>query len=163
MKGRTFVHDPKKLYEESLRILKSASDLTPDSHRRLVAVSQALGGEKTIVVAKRAGVSQACLNLWIRRVDAEGFDWMLRAGQRGRQTLVSPEQKELVFQAMESNPKDYGFAHWNNSNVIQFIREQFGVEISHRTASRIIAEWNRVREERRIQHILDKAFLESPS
>lgn len=139
-----------KLNKTNSRRVKSSRDgrkVSPQAmfELRVRAVRSVLAGLEQKVVAHSLGVCEECVSRWMARFREGGEDALrlkkTRAKCAGKARCLTEEQEEKLCQLVHSTiPSQHGFHvnFWTRKVVAQYIKDQFKVTLSERTAGRIM-------------------------
>lgn len=143
---RKFCHDPQEILEECCRVLAENCDLSSDYIQRVTAVKAVLSGMSSAEVAKKIGVTQVCINLWVKKADEHGVNALKTLPRSGRpHTLTSAQYNELN-EVLQNDAANYGFNVWTGVSVCEYVRKTYNVEISSKTARRILRRLGFIRQ-----------------
>ena len=106
--------------------------------RRLIALAQIYDGARRSDVARLAGVGLQIIRDWVVRFNAEGPDGLINRKGSGPPSRLVDAQRAALKKAVEDGPKPYldGVVRWRLVDLVQWVREEFGVSVSRQTLGR---------------------------
>jgi len=122
--------------------------------RRLLAIAAVYDGLRRGEAAKIGGMDRQTLRDWVVRFNAEGPAGLRHRLGAGRPSLLTPEQKLELSKIVEVGPDPaiHGVVRWRRIDLVEVIKEQFGVTCSERVISDFLAELGFSRMSVRPQH-----------
>jgi transposase len=110
--------------------------------RRLLAVAAIYDGLSRLDAARIGGMDRQTLRDWVVRFNAEGPCGLRHRLGAGRPSLLSPEQKRELGEIVEVGPDRAigGVVRWRRIDLVEVIKERFGVICSERVISDFLAE-----------------------
>lgn len=134
----------------TLRLDYSANDLrrlagkTKDGAQatRLLALAAVADGLSRNEAARIGGMKPQTLRLWVQRFNKFGPDGLHNRKSTGRPPKLTVQQKkELgVIVAAGPNPASDGVSRWRLADLVQVIKDRFGVEHDEVSVRRILKE-----------------------
>ncbi len=106
--------------------------------RRLLSLAAIYDGGSRSMAAKVGGVGLQIVRDWVLRFNGQGPDGLLDRKAPGKTPLLSQAQRAALAQAVEAGPKPYldGVVRWRLLDLVQWLRDQFGVSVSRQTLGR---------------------------
>lgn len=106
--------------------------------RRLLAIASICDGGSRTDAAKIGGVGLQVLRDWIVRFNAEGPDGLIDRKAPGKPPALNNEQRLALAQAIETGANPYlgGLNRWRLTDLVQLLKDQFGVSVSETTVGR---------------------------
>ncbi len=106
--------------------------------RRLIALAEIYDGRRRSDAARLAGVGLQIIRDWVLRLNAEGPDGLINRKGSGPPSRLTDEQRVKLRKAVGDGPKPYldGVVRWRLVDLVQWVREEFGVSISRQTMGR---------------------------
>ena len=138
MNKRKYKSDPQSLLEEGKAIMSSSNESR--FHFRVFSVNMVLSGFPASEIAKLAGVSKVAVTNWVRAVDEKGFDAIRPKGRSGRPSKLTAEQKKMIDDVLQSDPKEHGYKVWDGPSLSSYIKDAFGITMSVRQCQRLFHE-----------------------
>ena len=122
--------------------------------RRLLAIAAVYDGMSRGEAAKIGGMDRQTLRDWVHRFNAEGPAGLRHRLGAGRPSLLSAEQKQELGKIVETGPDPArdGVVRWRRIDLVEVIKERFGVTCSERVISDFLAELGFSRISVRPQH-----------
>ena len=122
---------------DDLRRLSRASRDAAQT-RRLLALAVIYDGGSRTMAAKIGGVGLQIVRDWVLRFNAQGPEGLLDRKAPGKTPLLGEAQRVALAQAVEAGPKPYldGVVRWRLIDLVQWLRENFGVSVSRQTLGR---------------------------
>ena len=121
----------------ALRALaKSSRDL--DQLRRLLSLAEIYDGGSRGDAARVGGVGLQTVRDWVLRFNAAGPEGLIDPKSSGRPPKLSAAQRRALAQVVESGPIPavHGVVRWRLSDLVQWVWEEFRIQISVQTLSR---------------------------
>jgi transposase len=89
-------------------------------------------GQRVLAVARRLGVCELTVRLWIRRFNDRGMAGLVDVPHRGRPATYTREQVGLVVATALTDPQELGqaFACWTFERLSIYLRERRWVTMS---------------------------------
>ena len=106
--------------------------------RRLLALAQIYDGARRGHAARLAGVGLQIIRDWVIRFNAEGPDGLINRKGSGPPSRLNDAQRAALRQAIEDGPKPYldGVVRWRLVDLVQWLLDEFGINISRQTLGR---------------------------
>jgi transposase len=106
--------------------------------RRLLALAAIYDGSSRTMAARIGGVSLQVVRDWVVRFNAHGPDGLCDRKAPGKTPLLSEAQRTALAQAVEAGPRPYldGVVRWRLVDLVQWLRDEFGVSVSRQTLGR---------------------------
>jgi transposase len=122
---------------DDLRRLARASDDAAQT-RRLLALAAIYDGGSRSMAAKIGGVGLQIVRDWVLRFNAQGPAGLLDRKAPGKTPLLGEAQRAALARAVEAGPKPHldGVVRWRLLDLVQWLRENFGVSVSRQTLGR---------------------------
>jgi transposase len=122
---------------DDLRRLSRASRDAAQT-RRLLSLAAIYDGGSRTMAARISGVGLQIVRDWVLRFNADGPAGLLDRKASGKTPLLSEAQRAALAQAVEAGPKPYldGVVRWRLLDLVQWLRENFGVSVSRQTLGR---------------------------
>lgn len=123
--GINKIHEYKKEYKDDPKILE-----------KLMLLEDVLSGEEVKTIMERRGKSAQCGYNWINKWNKEGIEGLKRKKGSGKKRKLAKEKlPELREKIIEKDLK-------HKKHVQQFIKEEYGINYSERSVSRLLKEMN---------------------
>ena len=121
---------------------------------RLLAIASVYEGMSRADAARIGGMDRQTLRDWVLRFNSEGPAGLRHRLGAGRPSLLIPEQKLELEQIVEAGPDPaiHGVVCWRRIDLVEVIKERFGVACSERVISNFLAELGFSRMSVRPQH-----------
>lgn len=94
--------------------------------KRIWIVWQARLGRTEPEITRTIGLSRRTVQTWVQRYNESGLAGLQDRAGRGRKSILSVEQQELVAQRIEQGPKEGEVCALRGVDFQKFIEEQFG-------------------------------------
>ena len=122
--------------------------------RRLLALAEIYDGRRRSDAARLAGVGLQIIRDWVVRFNAEGPDGLFNRKGSGPPSRLDDAQRVALRRAVEEGPKPYldGVVRWRLVDLVQWVREEFGVSVSRQTLGRELRAMGFRRLSARPQH-----------
>jgi len=122
--------------------------------RRLLALAEVYDGRRRSDAARLAGVGLQIIRDWVVRFNAEGPDGLFNRKGSGPPSRLDDAQRLALRRAVEEGPKPYldGVVRWRLVDLVQWVREEFGVSVSRQTLGRELRAMGFRRLSARPQH-----------
>ena len=122
--------------------------------RRLLALAEIYDGRRRSDAARLAGVGLQIIRDWVLRFNEEGPDGLINRRGSGPPSRLSDEQRTKLRTAVEDGPKPYldGVVRWRLVDLVQWVREEFGISMSRQTMGRELRAMGFRRLSARPQH-----------
>lgn len=122
--------------------------------RRLLALAEIYDGRRRSDAARLAGVGLQIIRDWVVRFNAEGPDGLFNRKGSGPPSRLDDVHRAALKQAVEEGPKPYldGVVRWRLVDLVQWVREEFGVSVSRQTLGRELRAMGFRRLSARPQH-----------
>jgi transposase len=110
--------------------------------RRLLAIAAIYDGLSRLEAARIGGMDRQTLRDWVVRFNAEGPCGLRHRPGAGRPSLLTSEQKQELGGIVEAGPDLAidGVVRWRRIDLVEVIKERFGVTCSERVISDFLAE-----------------------
>jgi len=110
--------------------------------RRLLAIAAIYDGLSRLEAARIGGMDRQTLRDWVVRFNEEGPSGLRHRLGAGRPSLLSAEQKRELGEIVEAgpDPATHGVVRWRRFDLVEVIKERFGVTCSERVISDFLAE-----------------------
>jgi transposase len=107
---------------------------------RLQALLLVKNGLSPAKVAEYFSVHRSTIHRWMKQAEEEGLSSLKCKPGRGVKSFLSTEQLSKLRKALsEPIPTEDGFSRgWQTKDVLQFVREQFGISYSKSRMRQII-------------------------
>ncbi len=135
MKVRRYIHNPKELLKQGEEIVKQNSD--PKFVHRVTMVNLVLSGARTKDLSKYCGDSIRAINLWVKKVDEQGWESLRTVKQKGRPAVLSDMQLEEIKQAISNDPENYGYHVWDGPTLSEYIKAVYNIEYGVRACQNL--------------------------
>ena len=98
--------------------------------RRRAATEDLRAGKSQAFVARKYGVNESSVSRWKQTLEKEGEDGLKAKKAPGKQSKLSPEQKEQLRVILLQGSRVYGYPNelWTRKRVAKVIEDQFGVK-----------------------------------
>lgn len=145
MQVHRYATDPLTLLSACDEALKAEEN--SDYILRVLAVRAVLGGKKSAEVADLLSVSATAVNHWVRTADQHGIEALKTQPRPGRPRLLTPEQYEEINAVLRQPAcgADPDYPVWDGATLSDYLRKQYGVQVSERSCRRILHELNDTR------------------
>ena len=122
--------------DELRRLARASRDAAQT--RRLLALGAIKDGASRTEAARIGGVGLQIIRDWVLRFNTEGPAGLIDRKAPGRTPLLRAEQRAALAQALEAGPKpeSHGVARWRLIDLVQWLRDEFGVSLSRQTLGR---------------------------
>ena len=120
-----------------LRHLARRSD-DADQTRRLLSIAVILDGGSRTEAARTGGVGLQVIRDWVLRFNTGGPEALRTRKAPGKAPILTDDQRRLLAAAVEAGPKPYldGVVRWRLIDLVEWVREEFGVSLSRATLGR---------------------------
>lgn len=108
--------------------------------RRLNAIHLLLIGVSFDHVVRNSCRTERCVRLWVARFNEQGIDGLIYRPRPGRPRLLENDAVRSEILPVVDDPSLAGQLHWTAVKLTGWLREQKGLEISHRTLVRYLHE-----------------------
>lgn len=131
--------DPENCSHEELRC---ALACCPDrkAQKRLNTILLLLCGGSFDLARQHAGVSERCLQLWIKRFNNAGIDGITYRPKSGRPRALAAEKVSEIILPVVDDPGCADRHHWTAVSLCGWLKEERDLEISYRTLLRYLHE-----------------------
>ena len=121
----------------TLRSLVKASR-DPDQVRRLLSLAEIYDGGTRGDAARVGGVGLQTVRDWVLRFNAGGPAGLIDPKHPGMAPKLNDAQRRALVQAVEAGPDPaiHGVVRWRLVDLVQWVWEEFHIEISVQTLSR---------------------------
>ena len=110
------------------------------AQKRLSAILLMLCGGDFELALTHAGISERCLQLWIKCFNDKGIDGITHRPRSGRPRLLKSEQIDQKILPVIDDPGSAGRHHWTAVSLSGWLKEHQGLQISYRTLVRYLHE-----------------------
>lgn len=143
---------------DDLRRLARASKNAAQT-RRLLALAAIYDGASRSMAARIGGVGLQIVRDWVMRFNAHGPAGLMDRKAPGKPALLSQAQRIALAQAVEAGPKPYldGVVRWRLLDLVQWLRDEFGVAVSRQTLGRELRLMGYVKLSARPRHYAQDA------
>ncbi len=138
MKVRRYIHNPKELLKQGEEIVKQNSD--PKYIHRVTMVNLILSGMRTKDLSKYSGDSIRAINIWVKKVDEQGWESLITVKQKGRPAVLSNIQLEEIKQAVSDDPENYGYHVWDGPTLSEYIKATYKIEYGVRACQNLFRQ-----------------------
>jgi transposase len=106
--------------------------------RRLLALAAIYDGGSRSMAAKIGGVGLQIVRDWVVRFNGRGPDGLCDRKAPGKPARLTDAQRTALAQAVQAGPKPYldGVVRWRLLDLVQWLRDEFGVSVSRQTLGR---------------------------
>lgn len=106
--------------------------------RRLLSIAVILGGGSRSDAARTGGVGLQVIRDWVLRFNEGGPEALRTRKAPGKTPILTDEQRQQLAAAVEAGPKPYlhGVIRWRLVDLVDWVREEFGVSVSRATLGR---------------------------
>lgn len=139
MRTHKYKTDRAKLLELGKQLVRA----TPDAkfQHRIEVVNLVLSGLTPEFLSPHCGESKSTITLWVRKVDAGGFEALRSIKQTGRPNKLTAEQKQEIKELLTQNmPDKLGYAVWDGISLSTHIEKTYGIALSVRQCQRLLHE-----------------------
>ncbi len=123
MKVRHLIHNPQELLKQGQEIVKQISD--QKFIHRVTVVNLVLSGMRTKELSQYCGDSIRAINIWVKKVDEQGWESLMTVKQKGRPAALSDKQLEEIKQAVSNDPENYGYHVWDGPTLSEYIKATY--------------------------------------
>ncbi len=118
------------------RLAKASRD--PDQLRRLLSLAETYDGGSRGDAARIGGVGLQTVRDWVLRFNARGPEGLIDRKAPGKAPKLNAAQRRALVQAVESGPIPavHGVVRWRLVDLVQWLWEEFRIQISVQTLSR---------------------------
>jgi transposase len=122
--------------EDMRRLAKRSGDA--DQVRRLLALAAIYDGCSRSQAARIGGVGLQTVRDWVLAFNAEGAAGLIDGKAPGNPSLLSAEQRQALVTIIENGPIPavHGVVRWRLLDLVQWVFEEFRLQISKQTLSR---------------------------
>ncbi len=135
MKVRHLIHKPQELLKQGQEIVKQISD--QKFIHRVTVVNLVLSGMRTKELSQYCGDSIRAINIWVKKVDEQGWESLMTVKQKGRPAALSDKQLEEIKQAVSNDPKNYGYHVWDGPTLSEYIKVTYKIEYGVRACQNL--------------------------
>jgi transposase len=109
-----------------------------DQTRRLLSIAVILDGGSRSDAARTGGVGLQVIRDWVLRFNEGGPEALRTRKAPGKPPILTDEQRQQLAAAVEAGPKPYlhGVVRWRLVDLVDWVREEFGVSVSRATLGR---------------------------
>ena len=124
-----------------LRALARASK-DANQTRRLLALAVVYDGGKRSDAAEAAGVTLQIVRDWVLRFNAEGAAGLIDRKAPGKPPKLDASQQAALAEIVEAGPIPavHGVVRWRRKDLVQCVREEFGVTMDETTMGRLLVK-----------------------
>ena len=128
----------------SLEELRCAIDCCPDrkAQRRLNTILLLLCGGTFDLAKAHAGISERCLQLWVKRFNDSGIDGVTYRPKPGRPRSIPIEDVQSKILPVLDDPSSADRHHWTVVSLCGWLKSERKLNISYRTLVRYLHEHN---------------------
>ena len=121
----------------ALRGLSKASR-DPGQLRRLLSLAEIYEGGTRGAAAKIGGVGLQTVRDWVLRFNAGGPEGLIDPKPPGKTAKLNDRQRRALVQVVEAGPDPaiHGVVRWRLADLVQWVWEDFRIQISVQTLSR---------------------------
>lgn len=107
---------------------------------RLHALLLVAQGMKVKMAAGYLGDAPRTIQHWVRMYEAQGFPGIKEEGRSGRPARLSPDNLEMIAEALSQSPEELGLAspEWDGKVLADFIQNRFQIFLSIRQCQRLL-------------------------
>ena len=118
------------------RLAKASRD--PDRLRRLLSLAEISDGGSRGDAAKIGGVGLQTVRDWVLRFNAGGPEGLIDPKPPGKAAKLNEAQRRALVQVVEAGPDPaiHGVVRWRLADLVQWVWEEFRIQISVQTLSR---------------------------
>lgn len=155
-----------KLTTEELGTIKEAMNHArqPEVRQRAAAIHLLHKGHSAQNVADMLAVSVGSIYSWHDRWQKEGIEGLRNRPKSGRPTKADDNYRQVLEEALEKEPKDYGYAFgfWTADRLREHMRQQTGIALSNRRFRALLKKHDYVyrRPKHDLSHLQDAALVE---
>ncbi len=135
VKVRRYIHDPQELLKQGKEIVKQNSD--PKFIHRVTTVNLVLSGMRTKDLSQYCGDSIRAINMWVKKVDEQGWESLMTVKQKGRPAALSDMRLEEIKQAVSNDPENYGYHVWDGPTLSEYIKTTYNIEYGVRACQNL--------------------------
>jgi len=135
MKVRHLIHNPQELLKQGQEMVKQISD--PKFIHRVTMVNLVLSGMRTKDLSQYSGDSIRAINIWVKKVDEQGWESLMTVKQKGRPAALSDKQLEEIKQAVSNAPENYGYHVWDGPTLSEYIKTTYKIEYGVRACQNL--------------------------
>lgn len=109
-----------------------------DQARRLLSIAVILDGGSRSDAARISGVGLQVIRDWVLRFNEGGPEALRTRKAPGKPPILTDVQRSKLAAAVEAGPKPYldGVVRWRLVDLVEWVREEFGVSVSRATLGR---------------------------
>lgn len=109
-----------------------------DQVRRLLALAAIYDGAARAEAAEVGGVTRQVVRDWVVRFNDGGPEALVNRKAPGKASLLTPEQRLALTQAVEGGPVPAtdGVVRWRLVDLVQWVWDRFAISISRQTLGR---------------------------
>ena len=106
--------------------------------RRLLALAAIEDGASRTQAARIGGVGLQIVRDWVLRFNAGGPIGLVDRKAPGKPPLLTAQQRAALAQVVEAGPAPdlHGVVRWRLVDLVQWLRDEFGVSVSRQTLGR---------------------------
>ena len=118
------------------RLAKASRD--PGQLRRLLSLAEIYDGGSRGAAAKLGGVGLQTVRDWVLRFNAGGAEALIDPKSPGKAPKLNDDHRRALVQVVETGPDPalHGVVRWRLLDLVQWVWEDFRIEISVQTLSR---------------------------
>jgi transposase len=120
--------------------LRALAKKTKDAaqSRRLLALAEVYDGGSRSDAARIGGAQLQTVRDWVLRFNARGPDGLIDGKAKGQTSRLNDEQRRALADIVSSGPVPavHGVVRWRLTDLVQWIWEEFNVQIDYTTVSR---------------------------
>jgi len=134
MKVRHLIHKPHELLKQGEEIVKQISE--PKFIHRVTVVNLVLSGMRTKDLSQYCGDSIRAINIWVKKVDEQGWESLMTVKQKGRSAVLSDKQLEEIKQAAVT-PKTMDIMCGMDPTLSEYIKATYKIEYGVRACQNL--------------------------
>jgi transposase len=110
---------------------------------RLHALLLVAQGMRFSMAARYLGDAPRTIQYWIRLYESQGFKGMEEDDRSGRPGRLSPENLEMIAEALRKSPEESGLSprKWNGKTLAEFIKIRCQISLSFRQCQRLLRQF----------------------
>lgn len=110
--------------------------------RRLLSLSMIYDGSSRTEAAAYGGVGLQTLRDWVLRFNVEGPEGLIDAKSTGPHRRLTADQQTMLAAVVDEGPTPYidGVVRWRLSDLVSWVRREFGVSMDETTLGRTLRE-----------------------
>ena len=136
MNNRKYKTNPNVLLERGKEIMSSSDEAK--YLFRVFAVNMVLAGTPASQVGSYAGYTKATVTGWVKTADESGFEALRTKSRPGRPKKLTEDQYDEIDNALQNDPKEYGYKVWDGPILSVQIKKQYDVKLCVRQCQRLL-------------------------